>query len=464
MNPAASRQDAHPFVIIARAAADARRVWTHRGGPIALVLDESTGRVLSIGPASELPREFLLGDIPINVLSDFVLLPGLVNAHTHLDLTNIGPRPHDPSRGFMPWIDMVRRERPTEEADIAAAVRRGISLSRAGGTVAVGDIAGAPRGIPSAVPFDTLAAAPLTSVSYLEFFAIGNGLQRGIDGITGAFLSAFERPGSHADSARLGLQPHAPNTVALAGYRHALELAAAPRKMPLCTHLAESPEEREFIAHARGPQRQLLEALGLWNDAIAGEVGRGLTPIEHLAPILATARSQWTPFTAVHCNDVSDTDLDILSGTGTRVVYCPRSSDYFGAPERLGPHRYREMLARGIPVALGTDSIINLPAVAADPEFGSISILDEMRHLYLRDGTDAATLFAMGTVNGASALDAPPGDFQLSPGSTPLSIIAIDVSESRKGPDDELRTEDPRSWVLDSLSGPMSVWTRKSTV
>lgn len=464
MNPAASREDVHPFVIIARAAADARRVWTHRGGPIALVLDEVTGRVLSITPASELPREFLRSDVPLNVLSDFVLLPGLVNAHTHLDLTDVGPRPHDPSRGFMPWIDMVRRERPTEATDIAAAVRRGVSLCRAGGTAAVGDIAGAPRAVPSVVPFDTLAAAPLASVSYLEFFAIGNGLQRGIDGITGAVLSAVERQSAHSVSARLGLQPHAPNTVSLSGYRHALDLAAAPRKMPLCTHLAESPEEREFIAHARGPQRELLEALGLWNDAIAGEVGRGLTPIEHLAPILATARSQWTPFTAVHCNDVSDTDLDILSGTGTRVVYCPRSSDYFGAPERLGPHRYREMLARGIPVALGTDSIINLPAVAADPEFGSISVLDEMRHLYLRDGTDAATLFAMGTVNGACALDAPPGDFQLSPGSTPLSIIAIDVSESREGPDGALRSEDPRSWVLDTLSGTVSVWTRKNAV
>lgn len=463
MNPAASREDAQPFVIIARAAADARRVWTHRGGPIALVLDEVTGRVLSITPASELPRGFLGGDIPINVLSDFVLLPGLVNAHTHLDLTNVGPRPHDPSRGFMPWIDMVRRERPTEDAAIVDAVRRGISLSLAGGTAAVGDIAGAPRAVPSAVPFNTLAHAPLASVSYLEFFAIGNGLERGIDAITGAVSSS---PGSRVGSAsaRLGLQPHAPNTVALAGYKHAVHLAAAPRKMPLCTHLAESPEEREFIAHARGPQREMLESLGLWNDAIAGEVGRGLTPIEHLAPILATARSQWTPFTAVHCNDVSDTDLDILSGTGTRVVYCPRSSDYFGAPERLGPHRYREMLARRIPVALGTDSIINLPAVAADPEFGSISILDEMRHLYLRDGTDAATLLTMGTLHGASALDAPPGHFQLGPGSTPISIIAIDISETRSGPDGAPLGDDPRTWVLDSLSRPVSIWTRKSTV
>jgi cytosine/adenosine deaminase-related metal-dependent hydrolase len=471
MNPAASREVAQPFVIIARAAADAHGAWTHRGGPIALVLDQVTGKVLSITPARELPRDFLLADIPINVLSDFVLLPGLVNAHTHLDLTNVGPCPHDPSRGFMPWIDMVRRERPTEATDIAAAVRRGVSLCRAGGTAAVGDIAGAPRAVPSVVPFDTLAAAPLASVSFLEFFAIGNGLQRGMEAMTDAALPALGRyvasrfeSGGLEPAARFGLQPHAPNTVALAGYKHALDLAGAPRYLPLCTHLAESPEERDFIAHARGPQREMLEALGLWNDAVAAEIGRGLTPIEHLAPILATARSQWTPFTAVHCNDVSDSDLDILAGTDTRVVYCPRAADYFGAPERLGPHRYREMLARRIPVALGTDSIINLPAVAADPEFGSISILDEMRHLHLRDGTDAATLFTMGTLNGARALHASTRDFQLSPGSTPLSIVAVDISETRSGPDGTPLGDDPRTWVLDSLSHPMSIWTRKSTV
>ena len=464
MNPETLHQIARPMVLIARAAADARRVWTHRGGPIALVLDEATGRIASITPASELPRDFMTSDIAVLALGDVVLLPGLVNAHTHLDLTSIGPRAHDPSRGFMPWIDMVRRERPTEEADIVASVEQGIALSFAGGTAAVGDIAGAPRAVPSVAPFNTLADASLASVSYLEFFAIGNGLERGMGAISDAFASVAARAASGEQAARVGLQPHAPNTVALAGYKHALDLAAAPRNLPVCTHLAESPEEREFIAHARGPQRELLESLGLWNDAVAAEIGRGLTPIEHLAPILATARSQWTPFTAVHCNDVSDTDLDILAGTSTRVVYCPRAADYFGAPDRLGPHRYREMLGRGIPVALGTDSIVNLPAIAADPEQGSISILDEMRHLHLRDGTDAAALFTMATLHGAAALEFPPGDFQLGPGCAPRSIIAIDVSDSRKRRGESTASDDPRSWVLDSLSRPMTLWTRKNTV
>ncbi len=467
MNQDPTRERTQPLVIIARAAADARRVWSHRAGPIALLLDQTTGRVISITPPSELPSEFRRADTPIIALPDAVLLPGLVNAHTHLDLTSIGPRPHDPSSGFMPWIDMVRRERPTDDAAIAAAVKRGISLSLAGGTAAVGDIAGAPRAIPSPVPFNTLVEAPLASVSYLEFFAIGNGRERGMEGMTNAALPALGRQVANAyerdlrvPSARFGLQPHAPNTVALAGYHHALELAGPPRNLPVCTHLAESPEEREFIAHARGPQRDLLESLGLWNDAVATEIGRGLSPIEHLAPILQSARSQWTPFTAVHCNDTTDADLDILARTGTRVVYCPRASEYFGAPTRLGPHRYRDMLSRNIPVALGTDSIINLPSTDAGASSGGISILDEMRLLHRRDGTDPATLVTMATIHGAAALDANPGHFQLAPGALPLSILAIGVSDIPSG----AAANDPRVSVLNSDGPPKIVWTRKNTV
>lgn len=475
MNPPASREHAQPLIIIARAAADARGHWSHRTGPIALLLDQTRGRVLSITPASELPPELCRSNIPTIERSDAVLLPGLVNAHTHLDLTDIGPRPHDPANGFMPWIDMVRRERPTDDAAIAAAVRRGISLSLAGGTAAVGDIAGAPRATPSTIPFQTLAESSIASVSYIEFFAIGNGLQRGMEAMTNTALPALGRSvaaryerGEAAVSARFGLQPHAPNTVALAGYQHALEMAGPPRNFPVCTHLAESPEEREFIARARGPQRDLLESLGLWNDAVAAEVGRGLSPIEYLSPVLESARRQWTPFTVVHCNDVTDADLDILARTGTRVVYCPRASDYFGAPDRLGPHRYRDMMARNITVALGTDSIINLPPSTlgdgADPKSGAISILDEMRYLHRRDRVDAATLFSMATLHGASALDSPPRDFQLTPSCTPLSVIAVDVSNTRIGGGNSSESNDPRSWVLDSQSRPQIVWTRKNTV
>ena len=97
----------------------------------------------------------------------------------------------------------------------------------------------------------------------------------------------------------------------------------------------------------------------------------------------------------------------VLAETGTSVAYCPRSSHYFRNHESFGPHRYRDMLAAGINVCLGTDSIVNLPPDESD----RLSTLDETRFLCRRDGTDPLTLLRMATVNGARALDLDPDLF-----------------------------------------------------
>ncbi|MFN7022304.1 MAG: hypothetical protein ACK4WH_13380, partial [Phycisphaerales bacterium] len=84
-------------------------------------------------------------------------------------------------------------------------------------------------------------------------------------------------------------------------------------------------------------------------------------------------------------NDCDDEDLAVLARTGTSVAYCPRASDYFRAAEHFGPHRYRDMLAAGVTVALGTDSALCL-GPEADPvragDAARISVLDEVRHLW----------------------------------------------------------------------------------
>jgi cytosine/adenosine deaminase-related metal-dependent hydrolase len=323
-----------------------------------------------------------------------VLLPGLVNAHTHLDLTHLGPRPYDPADGFMSWVDVIRAGRCVDSAEIDASVTTGIALSRRGGVVAVGDIAGAPRGMAALTPWRVLASSPMLGVSFLEFFGIGKGSERGFASIERA-LSEAETVSTEPARARLGLQPHAPNTVSLANYQRAVHLARE-RRMRLSTHLAETWEEREFVAHARGPQREFLERLGLWDDSMLEEIGAGRHPVEHLAPVLAEA-----PFLAAHANDADAAAIGTLARTGTTVVYCPRASEYFGAPARFGPHRYREMLAAGVRVALGTDSIVNLDTP------GRISVLDEARLLHRRDGTDPRLLLAMSTTHGAAALGMP---------------------------------------------------------
>src|SRR5262249_34458772 len=152
------------------------------------------------------------------------------------------PRPHSAAAGFVPWIDLIRRERRTDENGIAASVREGAELALAGGTVAVGDIAGAPGGRPALVPWRQMARSGVIGVWCAGFFGIGGG-EEPARGRVAALLEEIEEEatGFEQRGVRLGLQPHAPNTVSLASFRWAQELALA-RGLPLATHLAETPE------------------------------------------------------------------------------------------------------------------------------------------------------------------------------------------------------------------------------
>jgi cytosine/adenosine deaminase-related metal-dependent hydrolase len=291
----------------------------------------------------------------------------------------------------------------------------GLSMTAGGGCVAVGDIAGAPAGEPTMTPYGALLDHPMGGISFVEFFSIGKGEMWGRARIAELLCARLEPWEGHPVlPAHLGLQPHAPTTVSLATYSWLLKQPQL-KSYRLSTHLAETPEEREFIATGKGPQRGFMEALALWEDRILEEVGHGRTPVEHLAAVLGEA-----PFLCAHVNDASDRDIDLLARTPTSVAYCPRASDYFGAHDHFGPHRYRDMLAAGINVCLGTDSIINQPAGT-----NRLSTLDEMRFLFRRDKTDAVTLLRMATVNGAKALGLKEEHFAFTPGSHIAGIVAV---------------------------------------
>lgn len=304
-----------------------------------------------------------------------VVAPALTNAHAHLDLTHIGPQPIGEG-GFAAWIDMVRRGRLTEDADIAESVRRGVGLLLRGGTLAVGDIAGSVGGAPSLAPARVLDEAGLAGISSLEFFALSPDGSPGLD-------RALERAGQFqpASAIRLGLEPHAPYSASPGAYRRARESG-----LPICTHLAESLAERELVANGSGPIADMLSGLGLWTPAVSAQFGHGRSPVAHLDGLLEGVL-------AVHLNDLNDEDIASLARSGARAAYCPRASTYFGAPETFGPHRYRDLLAAGVPVALGTDSVINLPPDGVATR--GICVLDEARMLLERDGAPAGLLLEM---------------------------------------------------------------------
>lgn len=374
------------------------------------------GSIVAVGH----PAEISTVEIPASRRLTFpasVILPALANAHTHLDLTHIGPRPYEALSGFVGWaMSTVRANRAQTLEAARASLRAGIDLSLAGGVVAVGDILGALPGYrptPNEPDPRALLAADLRAtfgdlaVPFAEVFGMGANQPRAIEEL------------NRLAAAGCALQPHAPYTAGRRVYAHAARLAPSTRA-PFCTHLAETLDERRFTQHGDGAFRDLLERIGVWDDHAAAEVGRGLHPIEHVLDALGPQRH---PFLAAHVNDCPDSLLERVAAARICVAYCPRAHEYFLHPATTGPHSYRRMLDAGINVCLGTDSIINLPPDQSD----RLSTLDEMRLLFHRDATPAGTLLAMGTTHSARALGLSESLFTLALGPT-AGLIAVDVT------------------------------------
>ncbi len=473
----------------AAAAADDQHEWSGDAGVSLLVeeglVDAETltdrsppragwpGRLLAVGTPTEIDQHEAARNALVSNLPNFVIFPPTVNSHTHLDLTHIGSKTHDPEVGFVPWVSMIRSLRHLEPANIAASVAKGIHLNRGAGVAAIGDIAGAAAGgsgRSALVPASVLAQERMLGVSYIEFFGIGERLWRcaeWLPQVLAYFAQNEDSGGQNHALVRIGLQPHAPNTVDARVYEWASELAQG-LDLPISTHVAETPEERMFVASGQGPQRKMLEDLGLWNDGVLERVGMGRSPIQHT---LKALRGVSRPL-FVHANDAGDADIEALGTAGAAVAYCPRASAYFGADRHFGQHRYREMIAAGVSVSLGTDSLVNLPESAGrmpsvEGEGGSagrgMSVWDEARFLYQRDGTDAAVLVAMATTHGAAALGLNPGAFRLSVGSgiAGLAMVRLGSTASAKAAG-RGGNWSVRARALESEWPMVMLWDRKS--
>ncbi len=385
--------------------------------------------ILAAGPPPAVghPQEAEVVDVP-----DAVLVPALVNAHCHLDLSHLPPVAY--TGDWAGWLETVRAGRATSDAEIAASVENGVGLARRGGTALVGDIAGAG----SLVPLEALRRLGLAGVAFLEVFGLG----RRQGGAVDTLRRVAEQDSGPERGVRLGLGPHAPYTCGPEVYR-----AAAGLGRPWSTHLAETPAEIEFVGAGTGPLRRLLEAVGAWDETVAPW---GQHPVDALAESLAAA-----PCVAAHLNYVEPRHVEALSGWPVTVAYCPRASRYFGhAADGPAPHRYRQMLDAGVNVALGTDGLLCLDTP------NRISVLDEMRLLHRRDGTDPVVLLRMATVAGAVGLGFDPALVTLAPGPT-AGLLALPIARGRGL--DPLRqimeSDDPPQWVLgpvpgDQLPGP----------
>jgi cytosine/adenosine deaminase-related metal-dependent hydrolase len=329
----------------------------------------SGGRVAYAGPWA--PRH---GEGPVTEHPETLISPGLVNAHTHLHLSYLAGRMARP-RSFASWlIEMAPRVWLAPMSLHRESLRRGVHACLAAGVTTVGDVVGR---------WEVAREHHRTSVRKVVFLELlGLNPKGAIDVIGRAegFLARLAAGGALTPA----LAPHAPYSVCPELYHAAADLASRLGCL-LATHAAEALAERQLLQDGRGELATRLRLFGLlprrWKPP-------GCSPIELLAGEGLLER----PILLVHSNHLSAGDVDLLGRSRCRVVYCPRSSQYFHAED----HPWQELRRRGVLVALGTDSLASS---------SSLSVLDEMHFLAARHPhVGPRELFAMGTMAGAEAL------------------------------------------------------------
>jgi len=393
----------------------ARYVFPGSGQPIAGGAVTIAGeRIAAVGQPSDRGAGEDLGNVAV--------LPGLVNAHTHLEFGDLAePLGH---RGIA-RVDWIRRLMAMRQrsADRRLPVRDGLAESARQGVALLGEIAQPGW---SAEPF---AAAELDAVVFQELIAPT------ADCVAAAVQLAEEHLGTPMPpGVRPGLGPHAPYTVHDDLLAAAVDLSAAHRA-PLAMHLAESREELQLLRSGEGPLAELLAERGRWEPA---RFRPGTRPLDYLKRLAQAHR-----VLVIHGNYLDEEEIAFLGRHRDRmtVVYCPRTHQWFG--HKLYP--LGQLLAAGVTVALGTDSRASAP---------DLSILAEMRAAArAHPDVEPATILHMATLAGARALGRFGDLGSLEPGKrADLTAVAL--------PDRE--TSNPYELLLEADTPVVARWYRGS--
>ena len=337
------------------------------------------GRILAAGRRSEVCRE--APGVPCTDFGDAVILPPLVNAHTHLELTHF-PRWRTEAgetavpESFVDWIlQVIRVKRALPLDAYRPSLEEGLRLSLAAGTGAIGDIL-------SCFPArEAYRGSPLRGRTYLE--ALGRDPAR-CRQLLAAIADLLEE-GSFGPL-EAGLSPHSPYTLSREYLEDVFDFCRR-RRLPAAIHLAESGDESVFLAESAGPLAQRLYPAVGWEGMVPPPARR--TSVAYLAETGGLG-----PRTLlIHGVQVTDEDVRRIAAAGASVVLCPRSNHRL----QVGRAPVGRYLAAGVNLALGTDSLASCD---------SLSIWDEIAFARRVFGgeVDPARLLQMATLGGARAL------------------------------------------------------------
>ncbi|MDD2897630.1 MAG: amidohydrolase family protein [Desulfuromonadaceae bacterium] len=336
------------------------------------------GTIVETGPLDALRRT---SSATVLNFPDCAILPGFVNAHTHLELTHFpswrlrSAVDYNPRR-FTDWIiQLIKISRGLTAAEYPPSIREGVRMCLESGTTAIGEIVTNPSH--AGLYYDSSLAGRL----YFELLGQEAGHFKGK--LTAATTAALQ---DEASPLLTGLSPHSPYTIGQE-YLAAIHDTAAAHVLPLSIHLSESQSETDFIFDGGGDLATDFYPFVGW------ERFRG-RPARCSSTELLDRNGLLTPTTvAVHCVHVSLADAHILKTRGTSVALCPRSNDLLD----VGRAPVALLKKVGIPLALGTDSLASN---------NSLSLWDELRFALETFSADLSEedVLRMVTTGGAAAL------------------------------------------------------------
>src|SRR5205809_5050294 len=329
------------------------------------VLVDDRGTIAAVGPNAVVPTP------PGARALEFPharLLPGLVNTHTHLELTHLIGK--NTEREFAGWIRGLRVLKDAASPDeFSRSAEQGVRDAWAAGVTCVADTGS------TGAPLEALARLGGRGIYYQEVFGPDPGqcaasmeeLRRALDRLSPFATSPLS----------LGVSPHAPYTVSEPLYRAVADLAGRDA-LPLAVHLAESRAETMLVRDGTGPFADALHARGFAVRA------HNCSPVQYLVQLGVLASSNCL---AIHCVQVDGPDIESLRGAGVAVAHCPRSNRAHGH----GTAPLAAFRRAGLRAGLGTDSGVSV---------GDLSLVAEAAAAGL-EGEDALRML---TIEGASAL------------------------------------------------------------
>ena len=330
-------------------------------------------------------------------LGNSAIAPGLINAHTHLELTSLHNRINY-NGNFTDWIRQIINARKTwTERDYVLSINEGVSKSIESGTTTVAD------STRNSYTCEESSKSNLRKIVFYELIDFNpHTAEKTIDN-----FNKYINDTNNDSTLSLGIFPHSPYTVSKELYKRCGTLSDELNILA-ATHISETNDEIEFLTKGTGNFKALLNNHNMLNNW----KHPGLRPVAYLNS-MDILSDNWL---LIHCNYTSEDEIEYIKKSNANIVFCPRSHRYF----RHKNHPFHSFLEHGINVALGTDSLASND---------SLSILDEMKFIYENhNDLKPQDILYMGTIAGAIALKLSNKIGRLEPGFE-ADITAIKLPE-----------------------------------